>query len=147
MRFGKALKSRFELIKETPIRILAIAIAVVVSLCYGLVTVVAFSKIPDSVKDFPVAIVNGDKGAGFDGKRVNYGDMIIFWSMAYVDFKVDEQPGKEFVLKHFDEYAHNGAIPLLHNVSQSNAEALEDVIKQLRKKGFEFLSLKKLPDY
>ena len=77
MRFGKALKSRFELIKETPIRILAIAIAVVVSLCYGLVTVVAFSKIPDSVKDFPVAIVNGDKGAGFDGKRVNYGDMII----------------------------------------------------------------------
>ena len=47
MRFGKALKSRFELIKETPIRILAIAIAVVVSLCYGLVTVVAFSKIPD----------------------------------------------------------------------------------------------------
>lgn len=77
MRFGKALKSRFELIKETPIRILAIAIAVVVSLCYGLVTVVAFSKIPDSVKDFPVAIVNGDKGVGVDGKRVNYGDMII----------------------------------------------------------------------
>ena len=67
--------------------------------------------------------------------------------MAYVDFKVDDLPGKEFVIKHFNEYAHNGAIPLLHNVSQSNAEALEDVIKQLRKKGFEFLSLKKLPNY
>lgn len=78
-------------------------------------------------------------------KKLGY--KTIFWSMAYVDFKVDDQPGKEFVIKHFNEYAHNGAIPLLHNVSQSNAEALEDVIKQLRKKGFEFLSLKKLPNY
>lgn len=55
MRFGKALKSRFELIRETPIRILAIVIAVIVSLCYGLVTVIAFSEMPDSVRDFPVA--------------------------------------------------------------------------------------------
>ncbi len=78
-------------------------------------------------------------------KKLGY--KTIFWSMAYVDFKVDDQPGKEFVIKHFNEYAHNGAIPLLHNVSQSNAEALEEVIKQLRKKGFEFLSLKKLPNY
>ena len=47
MRFGKALKSRFELIRETPIRILAIVIAVIVSLCYGLVTVIAFSEMPE----------------------------------------------------------------------------------------------------
>lgn len=77
MRFGKALKSRFELIRETPIRILAIVIAVIVSLCYGLVTVIAFSEMPDSVRDFPVAIVNDDEGAELAGKPVNYGDMIM----------------------------------------------------------------------
>ena len=77
MRFGKALRARFELIRETPIRILAIAIAVVVSLCYGLVTVIAFSEMPDSVKDFHVAIVNDDEGAELDGEPVNYGDIIM----------------------------------------------------------------------
>ena len=78
-------------------------------------------------------------------KKLGY--KTIFWSMAYVDFDVNNQPGKEYVIEHFDRYAHNGAIPLIHNVSQSNAEALETVIEHLKKKGFEFLSLKKLPDY
>ena len=35
----------------------------------------------------------------------------------------------------------------MHNVSQSNAEALETVIRNMKAKGFEFRSLKKLPDY
>lgn len=78
-------------------------------------------------------------------KKLGY--KTIFWSMAYVDFDVNHQPGKEYVIQHFDEYAHSGAIPLLHNVSQSNAEALETVIENLTKKGFEFRSLKNLPDY
>ena len=49
----------------------------------------------------------------------------IFWSMAYVDFDVNKQPGKQYVVEHFKKYTHNGAIPLMHNVSQSNAEALD----------------------
>lgn len=77
MGFGKAVKRRFALIRETPIRILALALAIVVSLCFGLVTVIAFSTIPDAVKDFPVAIVNDDAGAELDGEEVNYGDDII----------------------------------------------------------------------
>lgn len=78
-------------------------------------------------------------------KKLGY--KTIFWSMAYVDFNVNSQPGKDYVVQHFEENYHNGAIPLMHNVSQSNAEALETVIRNMKAKGFEFRSLKKLPDY
>ena len=71
----------------------------------------------------------------------------IFWSMAYVDFDVNKQPGKDYVVGHFKKYTHNGAIPLMHNVSQSNAEALDEVITNLKKEGYEFESLKKLSSY
>ena len=71
----------------------------------------------------------------------------IFWSMAYVDFDVNKQPGKQYVVEHFKKYTHNGAIPLMHNVSQSNAEALDEVITNLKKEGYRFESLKKLSSY
>lgn len=78
-------------------------------------------------------------------KKMGY--RTIFWSMAYVDFDVNRQPGKEYVIEHFQKYIHNGAIPLMHNVSRSNAEALDMVITNLKKKGYHFESLKKLPAY
>lgn len=65
----------------------------------------------------------------------------IFWSMAYLDFDVNNQPGKDYVIEHFDKYYHNGAIPLLHNVSQSNAEALDIVLSNLTELGYRFVSL------
>ena len=71
----------------------------------------------------------------------------IFWSMAYVDFDVNKQPGKQYVVEHFKKYTHNGAIPLMHNASQSNAEALDEVITNLKKEGYQFESLKKLSSY
>ena len=71
----------------------------------------------------------------------------IFWSMAYVDFDVNKQPGKQYVVEHYKKYTHNGAIPLMHNVSQSNAEALDEVITNLKKEGYQFESLKKLSSY
>ena len=78
-------------------------------------------------------------------KKMGY--RTIFWSMAYVDFKVDQQPGKDYVIEHFQKYTHKGAIPLIHNISRSNAEALETVIINLKKDGYRFEGLKKLPDY
>lgn len=68
----------------------------------------------------------------------------IFWSMAYVDWKTDEQPGKEYALNHVLENYHPGSIPLLHSVSSSNAEALEDMIIQLKEKGYSFGALSEL---
>lgn len=74
----------------------------------------------------------------------NLGYKTIFWSMAYLDYDVDNQPGADYVIRHFEENYHNGAIPLIHNVSSSNAEALDQVLTNLEKEGFRFPSLKEM---
>lgn len=68
----------------------------------------------------------------------------IFWSMAYLDYDVNNQPGAEFVIEHFKKYHHNGAIILMHNVSASNSEALAEVITNLKAEGYRFASLNEL---
>lgn len=70
----------------------------------------------------------------------------IFWSMAYLDYDVNNQPGCEYVINHFDKYHHNGAIILMHNVSLSNTQALETVITNMKAAGYRFGSLEELPD-
>ena len=65
----------------------------------------------------------------------------IFWSMAYLDYDVNNQPGKDYVIEHFDKYYHNGAIPLMHNVSESNGQALDTVLSNLTELGYTFVSL------
>ena len=65
----------------------------------------------------------------------------IFWSMAYLDYDVNNQPGTDYVIDHFAKYYHPGAIPLIHNVSSSNAQALDTVLTNLEKEGYEFRSL------
>lgn len=62
----------------------------------------------------------------------------IFWSIAYYDYNVNDQPGKEYVVDHFNTYHHNGTIILMHNTSQSNAEALADVVDLLKTEGYRF---------
>lgn len=68
----------------------------------------------------------------------------IFWSMAYLDYDVNNQPGVDFVVNHFNKYHHNGAIILMHNVSASNAGALDTVITNLKAEGYRFASLNEL---
>ena len=68
----------------------------------------------------------------------------IFWSMAYMDYDVNKQPGADYVIDHFKKYYHNGAIPLMHNVSSSNAEALDTVLTNLENEGFTFGNLNNL---
>ena len=62
----------------------------------------------------------------------------IFWSIAYRDYDVNNQPGKEYVVNHFKENYHKGAVPLIHNTSQSNCEALDDVLTFLEEKKYRF---------
>ncbi len=62
----------------------------------------------------------------------------IFWSMAYLDYDVNRQPGADYVVQYYKDNHHNGAIPLIHNVSSSNAEALDDVLTFLEGEGYEF---------
>lgn len=68
----------------------------------------------------------------------------IVWSMAYKDWLVDEQPGKEAALDHVMTNYHPGMISLLHAVSESNTEALGDIIDGLRGKGYKFATLDEL---
>lgn len=65
----------------------------------------------------------------------------VFWSMAYLDYDVNNQPSKQHVVEHFRKYYHPGAIPLLHNVSQANHDALQEVIQDLKEEGYTFGSL------
>jgi peptidoglycan-N-acetylmuramic acid deacetylase len=65
----------------------------------------------------------------------------ILWSMAHRDWEVNNQPGREASYKFVDDYYHNGAILLLHPQSQSNTEALDDIIKNLKSKGYTFAPL------
>ena len=68
----------------------------------------------------------------------------IFWSLAYRDFDRYNQPGKEFVLDHFSTYHHNGAIPLMHNDSDSNMEAMDELLTYLKEQGYRFGTLDEL---
>ena len=65
----------------------------------------------------------------------------VFWSMAYLDYDVNNQPSMQHVVDHFAKYYHPGAIPLLHNVSQANHDALQQVLQNLKKEGYTFGSL------
>lgn len=68
----------------------------------------------------------------------------VFWSIAYYDYDVNDQPGKAYVVDHFDTYHHNGSIVLMHNTSESNAQALGDVLDLLRTEGYRFGTLTEL---
>lgn len=70
----------------------------------------------------------------------------IFWSYAYKDWDVNNQPGKQGAYDMAMNNYHNGAIMLLHAVSQSNTEALGDIIDSLRGKGYRFATLDELPN-
>ena len=62
----------------------------------------------------------------------------LFWSLAYMDYDVNDQPGKEYVIDHYRKYIHPGAIPLIHNVSESNAQALDQVLTDLEAAGYQY---------
>lgn len=69
----------------------------------------------------------------------------IFWSFAYNDWDPQNQPGTKAAYDMVMTNYHNGCIMLLHAVSQSNTEALDQMIKDLKTKGYVFQTLDQLP--
>ncbi len=65
----------------------------------------------------------------------------VLWSIAYYDYDVNNQPGKDYVVNHFEEYHHNGSIVLMHNTSESNRQALAEVLDLLQREGYRFGSV------
>jgi peptidoglycan-N-acetylmuramic acid deacetylase len=74
----------------------------------------------------------------------NYGYKTIFWSFAYDDWFVNKQPSHEYAKKKILGRTHNGAIILLHAVSKTNAEILDDIITKWKEAGYELKSLDEL---
>ena len=56
----------------------------------------------------------------------------VFWSMAFRDWDVKKQPGADKAYENVINNIHPGAVILLHAVSSSNAEALNDIIYELK---------------
>ena len=69
----------------------------------------------------------------------------IFWSFAYNDWDPKNQPGTKAAYDMVMNNYHNGSIMLLHAVSQSNTEALDQMLKDLKAKGYVFQTLDQLP--
>ncbi len=68
----------------------------------------------------------------------------VMWSFAYADWDNDRQMSCESAKNKILENLHNGEIMLLHPTSSTNAEIIEDLIVELKNKGFRFGSLEEL---
>lgn len=69
----------------------------------------------------------------------------VFWSLAYVDWYVDDQPTAEAAYAKLLPRIHDGAIVLLHSTSATNAAILDDLLTKWEDMGYTFASLKELP--
>ena len=68
----------------------------------------------------------------------------VFWSLAYVDWKTDDQPAAADAIKKLNERVHNGAVILLHNTSTTNAEILDELLTGWENQGYTFGTLDEL---
>ena len=80
-------------------------------------------------------------------KTKELGYKTIFWSFAYKDWIIDNQPSEEEAIKKITNGVHPGCIMLIHAVSKTNTAVLKTVIEQIRADGYEFKSLNELPEY
>lgn len=60
----------------------------------------------------------------------------IFWSVAYVDYEESNQKGTQYAYSKVISNLHNGAIIFLHTVSRDNANALDSIIKEIKREGY-----------
>lgn len=74
----------------------------------------------------------------------NKGYKTCFWSLAYVDWDEKKQPSKEQAMEKLTKRIHPGAIVLLHSTSSTNAEIMNDIIKEWRNMGYTFGELTEL---
>lgn len=68
----------------------------------------------------------------------------IFWSFAYADWDNSAQMSKESAMKKIMDNLHNGEVMLLHPTSQTNAEIMQELIRELKAQGYRFGTLDEL---
>ena len=67
-----------------------------------------------------------------------------FWSLAYVDWNVNNQPSRETAFSKLLTRVHPGAIVLLHSTSSTNAAILDELLCKWKSMGYVFESLETL---
>lgn len=67
-----------------------------------------------------------------------------FWSLAYVDWNVDDQPTKDEAFDKLLTRIHPGAIVLLHSTSKTNGEILDELLTKWEEMGYTFHPLSEL---
>lgn len=65
----------------------------------------------------------------------------VLWSNAYDDWDASKQGRVEYGKNKVLDNMHNGCIILLHSTSEDNMNMLDDLIKEIKKMGYEFSSL------
>lgn len=65
----------------------------------------------------------------------------VMWSFAYDDWDNDKQGREEYGKKKILDNLHNGEIMLLHATSKDNVNILDYIIKETKKRGYEFKTL------
>ena len=68
----------------------------------------------------------------------------VFWSLAYVDWKQDDQPTHEQAFHKLIPRTHNGAVVLLHQTSDTNGEIMDELLTKWEEMGYRFGSLDEL---
>lgn len=71
----------------------------------------------------------------------NMGYDTVLWSFAYNDWNVDDQPDCKKAYERITSATHNGAIYLLHAVSETNTAILADVIDYWQDNGYSVKSI------
>lgn len=72
------------------------------------------------------------------------GYQTVFWSLAYVDWYLDQQPTQEEAYAKLLPRIHPGAVVLLHSTSKTNAEILDDLLTKWEQEGYTFGTLNEL---
>ena len=68
----------------------------------------------------------------------------VFWSLAYVDWNVDDQPTAQQAFDKLIPRIHNGAVVLLHSTSETNAQILDELLTKWEQMGYRFASIEEL---
>ena len=84
----------------------------------------------------------------FNEQNLKYAQQLgyhtVFWSLAYVDWLVDDQPTQEQAYEKLLPKIHDGAIVLLHSTSKTNAMILDDLLTKWEEMGYRFAALTEL---
>lgn len=86
----------------------------------------------------------------FSRRALDYNEQLglktVFWSFAYCDWEVNDQPTPKAALEKILSRTHNGCVMLLHSVSSTNAAILPDLIDRLQMEGYAFKALSEISE-